>query len=472
MPMRPSHDRPVNDPLSRMGYVRHRSVDGDFERIVISYPGYGLQPGETPEPARLGARSRSQWLQESGLWRMRAPAVAGYANELLIDGRDTDGNPPTKGWPISASGFGIQFADAMEPSIPGNGTTLAARVAWHPSGRAVLIAPISVFAPAGEIEIWEWIPGTGFGKKYVISRLDEADQDLQALYNNINGADASSFEYPRVDNSGGQYAFSPDGNYLAWAGKAGTTHENDPMPLVVVPFNLQNGLDMRHPQYPSGDQGDMGDANCVAWSPDGRHIAIGTDSGDWVRAWNWNAGFGAAEAAPASPPINEVFSIAFHPTGNFLAVGYLGDDGTSNPMAWAWTPGVGWGAVIAAPADPLPATAEAQGISWHPDGNYLLVAENGTPAVWAYEFDPSGGGSWGDRLTVVNPAPEPDVSGGSFSPDGKFVAVIYEVGPFGDFKVRVDLWSFASGVSTLIDTVQIETDNPPYIGASVAWRPS
>lgn len=74
--MRPSSDRPINDPLTRMGFVRHPSIDGDLERIVVAFPGYGLQPAETPEPTEQAARARSTWHQEAGVWNTRAPIAA------------------------------------------------------------------------------------------------------------------------------------------------------------------------------------------------------------------------------------------------------------------------------------------------------------------------------------------------------------------------------------------------------------
>lgn len=471
MPMRPSHDRPVNDPLSRMGFIRYRSIDGDFERLVISYPGYGLQPGETPEPARLGARARSQWHQEAGLWNIRAPDDPRDRDELLVDGRPDIQQPPALGWPMTAQGFGIQFPDAVEKAVPSS-PGVSIRIAWHPTGKAVLCVPTD---SNGDLEIWEWIPGTGFGKKYHVLRMWEMDDDVQSAYNGINGIGASQWSFPRPALSGhGAFAFSPDGNWLAWVGDAGSDHDGEDLPIVAVPFNLQNGLDLLHPQFPAAaSRNTLGDGNAIAWSPDNQHVVGGFNVAPYIRAWNWNqAGFfQTAEADPASPPDDTVSQIVFNREGTFLFVGTLDEAGagsSQNPKAWVWSPDVGWGAAVAAPSSLLNTSSEVYGLSVTPGTDYVvIVATHADDQALVYEFDASGGGSWGARTQIDDwNADSLSVLGGKLNNNGTLLVVIGESGSANVAR----LYALSAGVATFIEELSWGGNNP-YVYASVAWRP-
>lgn len=83
--MRPSSDRPVNDPLSRTGHVQKPSIDGDPRRIIIGYPGYGKQPADNRyETRRQGERVPTLWHQEVGQWRPQAPPEFVGSNITLL----------------------------------------------------------------------------------------------------------------------------------------------------------------------------------------------------------------------------------------------------------------------------------------------------------------------------------------------------------------------------------------------------
>lgn len=67
--MRPSSDRPANRAVYRGGYVRTTSVDGSSGRVVVAFPGYGLQPAES-DIERTRSRVRGSWHPEVGVWHL------------------------------------------------------------------------------------------------------------------------------------------------------------------------------------------------------------------------------------------------------------------------------------------------------------------------------------------------------------------------------------------------------------------
>lgn len=446
--IRPNTDRPDRRPRTRIGFVQKPDIDGDPFRVIVGYPGYGKQPVENWGFATFqGARVRTPWHQEGGVWLMETEGGA----DVLVDARPFSGNPPAVGWPMTPAGFGTQFPDAAEASTAFGDNV---RIVFHPSGLAVLVASMDA---NGELEVWAWSPGVGFGAKYAVASMEDAEDAIGA-----------PFTYPRIDQSGnGQYAFSPDGNWLAIAGDTGTTSEGEEMPLVVVPFSLSTGIDLLNPVYPAGDHSDLGDANCVAWSPDGNHIGIGTSDGVFIRFWNWTgSAFGAAEPDPASPPVDPVSMMDFNEAGTYLVVGkFFSTTAPDFPKAWAWVPGTGWGAALSPPADTQGIGAEAYAIQFHPSGRHVLLVDT-VEQVCIYEFDPSGGGSWGARTLVDDwNADAMSLNGGSFSPDGTMIVVL---GNAPEPTAR--LYSFNGTTATFVEETTWEGVAPQTF-ASVAWRP-
>lgn len=81
MPLRPSGDRPLNEPIGRIGWIRKESIDENTRRLLVGFPGYGIQPaednvvmGQRPLPYPVGrirgTRRRDQWHSEGGIWRL------------------------------------------------------------------------------------------------------------------------------------------------------------------------------------------------------------------------------------------------------------------------------------------------------------------------------------------------------------------------------------------------------------------
>lgn len=423
------------------------------------------EPGYYPGSATLvvGQDVRVTAEPELHRWMVQAdisgPAEVVVTPEVLVDGRPTNQYEPAQGWKMSATGFGAEFPLAEEPHNYSGLATTPISIVFHPTGKAVLIAPID---SNGDLEVWEWIPGVGFGRKYVVQRLWEAETDVQALY-----PGASSFQYVRPDQFGSHFAFSPDGNYLAFVGSQGVGHEGFNVPLMAVPFSLANGLDLLHPLYPGGDQNALSDGNCVMFSRDNEHIGCGTDGAPRIRFWNWSGtGINTAEADPASTPDDPVFSGEFSHSNLFLAVGTDGTTAADNPKAWNWSPNVGWGAVVAPPADPIDINDEVMALSWHISDDYILIVCVGGK-IYIYEFDTSGSGAWGDRTEVDDwNADSLTPLGGAFSPDGTMFVVIGQGG--GGPVAR--LYSFSGGTGTFVQEVS-NWGGDPQTPADVAWRP-
>jgi WD40 repeat protein len=403
-------------------------------RARLDYEGnYQIDVGDgLPQMAKCYDRSanysvgeivQAEWHPPAATWILptRAPISVNAPDELLIDGPDGVLDPPSVGWSVSASGFGNQFTASGEASTLSSSSRK--RIAWHPSGRAVAIGY------GDTIEAWEWLPGIGFGRKYLPVYMAEADAAAASYLGD------AAFTYPQVSASGGNYAFSPDGNYFAIAGAntgtadiSGVTRD---IPVMCMRFNLRSGFDPVHPIYPYENLTGLGQAYDVAWTPDSAHIGIGCEQTPFVKAWNFTASaggaFSTAETDPASLPAAKVMRLAWNPAGTFIAVGM--DVSVTPPAVKAWPWSSGFGTAVTAPSTTL--QDQVGTLSWHPAGTHVVVIaydndDDTFNGVHAYEFDDTGGGSWGNMIEVDSPLTFTDDAafGAAFNSDGSLIALL------------------------------------------------
>jgi WD40 repeat protein len=168
----------------------------------------------------------------------------------------------------------------------------------------------------------------------------------------------------------------------------------------------------------------------VAFSPDGRTLAVGDESND-VGLWSVVTGRRIAAFAEGSP----ADSVAFSPDGRTLAVGdENGNVGLFNVVTGRRIAALAEGNYVAS-------------VAFSPDGRTLAVGDdNGEVGLWNVVT--------GRRIAAL--AEGNSVASVAFSPDGRTLAV-------GDGNGDVGLWNVATGRRTALAQ--------GYISSSVAFSP-
>jgi hypothetical protein len=161
---------------------------------------------------------------------------------------------------------------------------------------------------------------------------------------------------------------------------------------------------------------DVTTANAVAFSPDGKTVAVGGLGG---RVALFNASTMALTTYFTDPGSDGVVSLAFSPNGKMVAAG---DD---NRNTYLWDVATGKAVTLTDPK-----SQGVQTVAFSPDGKTLAVGDlNGSVYLW----DVASG-----KLAGTLPDPgSKGVDSTAFSPDGKTVAA-------GDFNGRTYLWDVAT----------------------------
>ena len=277
-------------------------------------------------------------------------------------------------------------------------------------------------------------------------------------------------------------AFSPDGRYVA----VGALNSN--ANLYIYAFNGATALGS-----PIASMGMGGSANAIpamAWSPDGKFLAMGGDGAVGLRIVRFN---GTATLASINTPAFGLIvnSVSWSPDGRYLAVG--GNNGntplivyrfngtsltqvtTLNPggiqvNGVAWSPdgkylGIVWrdsgttyrvyafnGTVLAGLAASGATSGSAAAFAWSPDGRYFLWSTNGLAySLRMRRFD-------GSSAIYVNDTGNP-ASAQAFSPDGRYIISCGGTN-YALWKVMPPLSVIASGsFSTVATTVAWSPDS-------------
>ena len=172
----------------------------------------------------------------------------------------------------------------------------------------------------------------------------------------------------------------------------------------------------------------MINADTVAFSPDGKILAVGGESTTGLGAvWLWNAATGRQIGSVVTPAIlnGGVTSVAFSPDGDTLVAGGFtytsgygdSDSGESDGAIWLWNLASSPKAGRSLHTGGGPVTS----VAISPDGTTLAVgADEGTARLW--------------KVATLQQASNPltnsgPVSSVAFSPDGKTLAAADGNGP-------------------------------------------
>jgi phage-related protein/WD40 repeat protein len=294
----------------------------------------------------------------------------------------------------------------------------------------VSISPLSApnkvaFHPSGKA-----VAVTRMGQPYFeVYRWSDDARVWGAKYNNPAVLPSgSSF------SSGFDVAFSPSGNALIVVG-------NFTEKVAAYQFSLETGLGNKITTAPLplvGSSDSFVWGNSVAFHPSGNAVAIAHWGAPYVSAWSWSdsTGFLASIASP-SPAVNNVSSwegraVAFNPAGTALVLGMdrpgsVGQDGWV--VAWQWANG--FGSRIPGFVRGANGTDAVYGAAFSPNGQTLVVVGGGSGAavafIWSYPFSLAGFGAAREPLFTGAPEWPPyqlfSVDDVAFSPSGDRIAV-------------------------------------------------
>jgi WD40 repeat protein len=197
-------------------------------------------------------------------------------------------------------------------------------------------------------------------------------------------------------------AFSPDGKTLAMTG-------DDSRGGAVWLWDIASRAQIGAPiTIPSSDDGVDG----IAFSPDGKTLATADGDGT-LRLWDVasRAQIGAPITIPSSD--DGVDGIAFSPDGKTLATA----DGDGTLRLWDVASRAQIGAPITIPSS----DDGVDGVAFSPDGKTLATADgDGTLRLW----DITTRAQFGAPITIPNSSFGSSVSRVAFSPDGKTLAIV------------------------------------------------
>jgi sugar lactone lactonase YvrE len=191
----------------------------------------------------------------------------------------------------------------------------------------------------------------------------------------------------------------------------------------VVESNYKSMSLTRLSQMPTGVQPDA-NANAIAWSADGKLLAVGHNSPNFLSIFNYDEATHTFNnfLDPVTLPTSQANGIAFSNNGDFLAVAH-----NSSPQVTIYKRNANAFVKLANPAT-LPGGSNGRAVAFSADSNYMSVASSGTVQLTVYFRS-------GELFTKI--ADSGEVYGSAFAtawrPDSRYVLIGYGVAPF--FKV-------------------------------------
>jgi WD40 repeat protein len=190
-----------------------------------------------------------------------------------------------------------------------------------------------------------------------------------------------------------------------------------------------------------------------------------------------NAGWTGANnllANPASTPLGAGNAIAFSPNGKILAIG------ENSGAAVELFQRLGSLLKKMSPAVAIPSAqsaGNASAVAWSPGGEYLAVGQNSSSAVWLYQKN---GNSFADLAAITGSG---DMRGLAWSPDGDYLALAHDSSPYVKIFKRGDVattliaayyqetagQSISNSGSVAIDYDTLVSDNMSAVTTGSGW---
>lgn len=224
-------------------------------------------------------------------------------------------------------------------------------------------------------------------------------------------------------------SWSPDGKHLAVA------HANSPY-LTVYRFDNPITASPTFTKLTSPVTLPTGDAYCIEWSPDGKHLAVGHVNAPYITVYRFDGSTLTKVANPATSVGSAVRGLAWSPDGRYLSLALLG--GTSwaiyNFENGSFGERASYGSGGSTNYDTI----------WSRDGRMVFFANSGG-AVLANGFD-------GVRVTggfFTSPGGTPIKL--KLSEDGYFLAVAHTVAPYCSIYATATLGSLNPGPMLVLE---------------------
>jgi hypothetical protein len=195
-----------------------------------------------------------------------------------------------------------------------------------------------------------------------------------------------------------------------------------------------------------------GIANHVAWSADGRYLAVAHYNSPRVTIYDWDTGSPVKIDDPSALPASTGWGVGWSPNDRYLGVAHA-----NSPRITFYDWDTGSPVKIDDPGT-LP-TGDGYDVKWSPNGRYAAVAHATTPFITIYDWDT------GSPVKIDNPTgglPASQGTGVAWSPNGRYLAVSHYTTPF------VTIYDWNSGSPVKMDN---PADLPAGVGQAVAWSP-
>jgi WD40 repeat protein/serine/threonine protein kinase len=263
------------------------------------------------------------------------------------------------------------------------------------------------------VKVWDWATGKevytfgGHDRRVYSVAFSPDSRSLASL--SLDGTVKLWAPQPErvvrvLEPAGKEAAFSPDGKRLAAAGR------DDKGGWKVRVWEAATGKEI------GAFAGHKYEITCLAFSPDPRrvHLALGNRDGT---AWIWDVTAGKESLLLHSPEMQAIQCLAYSPDGTHLAMGSH-DQKSGTKTVWVWDATTGQRAYQAGSN-----LATINAVAFSPNGGLLALActEVGktketlqTPVVRL--IDPQ------SRETVARLEHTRQVNGVAFSPDGLYIA--------------------------------------------------
>jgi len=188
----------------------------------------------------------------------------------------------------------------------------------------------------------------------------------------------------------------------------------------------------------------------VAWSPDGRFVAVVNDTSGNLQIFSITNGVLSTNPVGTATVGVSPWSVAWSPDGRFLAVG---NSGTSTLQIYSFIGGVLNSTAVGSVTLGL---SGLDSVSWSPDGRFIATVNGSYDTLYVFNFNGSGNPILVGTATTGNTPWSV-----AWSPDGRFVTVI-------NYSGSLQIFSITNGVPSTNPVGTLTVGTGLY---SVSWSP-